>query len=67
MTKKMPPRTGTILQIYQCEIIDVFHSQIDAVRKTGVTANLLSQALNGINESCGGYEWKYAKGIDGLF
>ena len=58
-TMERRSRKGEVAQIMGDEIIAVFKSQRDVIKKTGLSQGNLSMALNGIRQYCGGYKWKY--------
>lgn len=52
-------RSPMVAQKMGDKIIKIYKSQLDAVRKTGLSQGNLSMALTGKRKLCGGYSWEY--------
>lgn len=50
-----------IIKEYKGEIISAYNSILEACEKNNITQNALSNCLVKGYNSCGGFEWRYAK------
>lgn len=56
---KNHPRSKTVLQVKNGEVVAEFGSLLEAERKTKINFRNISLVCNGYRKTAGGYEWKY--------
>lgn len=61
---KYPTYKTKYIEIIQCDLygnyINIFLSQTEASKKTGINASNINAVLKGVNKSAGGFLWHYA-------
>ena len=58
-TMERRSRKGKVCQIFGNEVIKIFKSQREAVKKTGLNQSGISNCLTNKRKYCGGYKWEY--------